>query len=619
MILQHIKKRSVHLQQQLALTHKRKFFGGRKKKVFSRPSATFQDQYNFLAESLRDVKEANSNLPKFTTEDLTLRLAILSLHRFRLNRKGLLDENSGRIRPVPLPGDEVLRLSYHVKLARAAYARDLPGLWWRSELSVDECELLYHSSDDVNGKFHLPIHFIMADHKMKRVVLSIRGSKDMSDIAIGARIRPLEIGGDQYHGGIATAAVALAEQILPRLENLIQQYPDYEFSITGHSLGAGTAALMAILLRYEFDCRLKAVCFACPPVCSLPMARASTDIVTTVINGHDFVPRFSAASLAKLKREVNDFDWKTTLQNMAPDYQQEVNNFAKQTQDRVQQALMQAVRTSYKASELLEIATMQLQVSRITSAANAQMKNLDDGASIGLEEISKNEAFYLRFLGPNQVKNVKEFLSAKMKHEVLGRQIDGLNTSLMEVKQQVGLASRFSEKPKERSSSITGSSNNVQWVSISRLIPKLQDEIHKMFTKRQQLLNDMKTADEHVSVAKTLIYNGESGLKNIQLLVQHWKDRIKYIAEQESLDNEGGVDINYEEDLFPAGTIYAILHEKESKKRVLTQLNHEYFEKLLLSPKMVSDHLLLNYRLNLEGIVQETTSREEDGGIEELQ
>lgn len=94
----------------------------------------------------------------------------------------------------------------------------------------------------------------------------------------------------------------------------------YGLRFSGHSLGAGAAALATHLLhtqaerfptllaafpRHRIDC----FCASAPPVLSLPLARASADYITALTLGHDVVARASIANFEQLRLEVLTSGW----------------------------------------------------------------------------------------------------------------------------------------------------------------------------------------------------------------------------------------------------------------------------------------------------------------------
>jgi hypothetical protein len=89
---------------------------------------------------------------------------------------------------------------------------------------------------------------------------------------------------------------------------------------SGHSLGAGAAAVASDLLRRHPDrfptlfehlapSRITCFCAAPPPVFSLDIARATYVHTTSLVLGHDIVVRGSLANLEQLRLEVLSSRW----------------------------------------------------------------------------------------------------------------------------------------------------------------------------------------------------------------------------------------------------------------------------------------------------------------------
>ena len=73
---------------------------------------------------------------------------------------------------------------------------------------------------------------------------------------------------------------------------MLLQYRDYKLIITGHSLGAGVAAVLAVLCRSKYD---NLHCYAFSPpgsLFTLPLVEYSKSFITTIVYGNDIVPRY---------------------------------------------------------------------------------------------------------------------------------------------------------------------------------------------------------------------------------------------------------------------------------------------------------------------------------------
>ena len=134
--------------------------------------------------------------------------------------------------------------------------------------------------------------------------------------------RPTRATPAHCHGG--SVCQTAATQRAFRVKHVCMRRYGLRFS--GHSLGAGAAALATHLLhtqphrfssllstfpRHQVDC----FCAAAPPVLSLDLARASADYITTLTLGHDVVARASIANLEQLRQEVLESRWWEELIN----------------------------------------------------------------------------------------------------------------------------------------------------------------------------------------------------------------------------------------------------------------------------------------------------------------
>ena len=84
------------------------------------------------------------------------------------------------------------------------------------------------------------------------------------------------------------------------------EYRDYQLVVTGHSLGAGTAAILAFLLREKYPARAVS-CYAFSPpggLLSETAARESEKFTVSILVGDDVVPRLSLPNIKKLSADI---------------------------------------------------------------------------------------------------------------------------------------------------------------------------------------------------------------------------------------------------------------------------------------------------------------------------
>ena len=98
----------------------------------------------------------------------------------------------------------------------------------------------------------------------------------------------------------------------------------YCIRIVGHSLGAGAAAMLAIWLKRSGVEDVTCYAFATPNCVSLDLAEGCQDYVTSVVFRDDIIARFSPAALAKLHKELLDFDVETAVNKVSHELKQKL-------------------------------------------------------------------------------------------------------------------------------------------------------------------------------------------------------------------------------------------------------------------------------------------------------
>lgn len=82
------------------------------------------------------------------------------------------------------------------------------------------------------------------------------------------------------------------------------RYKDYAFRVQGHSLGAGTAAPVALMLRNQYP-KVACLCYAPPGgLFNKELAIRCKDFITSYVLSTDLVPRISARTVTLLRDEV---------------------------------------------------------------------------------------------------------------------------------------------------------------------------------------------------------------------------------------------------------------------------------------------------------------------------
>jgi len=175
-----------------------------------------------------------------------------------------------------------------------------------------------------------PSSFVAVDRREKRVILSIRGTWEIHDALTDVSSSSVKFLNGWAHSGIVASAWQVVKRMLPAAAAALVERSDFEFMVTGHSLGGGVAACVTMLMHSEdrdlellamrnlegvdesaredvlrrmAECRC--VCIASPSVSSMNLSEAASDYITCVVAGADVIPRVCHASVRRLLRRLN--------------------------------------------------------------------------------------------------------------------------------------------------------------------------------------------------------------------------------------------------------------------------------------------------------------------------
>ncbi|KAG7483434.1 sn1-specific diacylglycerol lipase alpha isoform X1 [Solea senegalensis] len=179
---------------------------------------------------------------------------------------------------------------------------------------LKQVHIVYTSCHD--AVYETPF-FVAVDHGKKKVVISIRGTlspKDaLTDLTGDSERLPVEEQQGTWLGH--KGMVYSAEYIKKKLEqemilsqafgrDLSKGTMHYGLVIVGHSLGAGTAAILSFLLRPQYP---TLHCYSYSPPGGLLSEDAmeySKEFVTSVVLGKDLVPRLGLSQLEGFRRHL---------------------------------------------------------------------------------------------------------------------------------------------------------------------------------------------------------------------------------------------------------------------------------------------------------------------------
>ncbi|XP_063971191.1 diacylglycerol lipase-alpha-like [Lytechinus pictus] len=159
--------------------------------------------------------------------------------------------------------------------------------------------------------------FVALDHERRRVVVSIRGTLSVADIVtdLSADTSPIssqdESSPYQGHKGMVEAANYIKRRLIDDM--LLHQAftsdeargtQNYELLLVGHSLGAGTAAILGIMLRPDYP-TLKVYAYSPPGglLCK-ESSEYAAEFVTSLVVGKDVVARIGLSQMEFLRADL---------------------------------------------------------------------------------------------------------------------------------------------------------------------------------------------------------------------------------------------------------------------------------------------------------------------------
>ena len=246
-------------------------------------------------------------------DDFNIQASVLALLQLQWQIKSKGARRDQMYRSSGSPAGEILEgMDSMLELADLAYDDHKDGSV-KQVLNEMGYNLIRHDTTTIPGYVGHYIALNSDPSKEKTAIISVKGSSNLEDFltdmcasAVEYNLaNPFYDGGSntlRCHEGVFISSQRLAEELLPIIKNLLLP-SGYKIVIVGHSLGAGCAAILSILLRssipslQESDDILRVYAFASPPVLDLDSAIGCSSFVTTVVNNCDVVPRANVSPL----------------------------------------------------------------------------------------------------------------------------------------------------------------------------------------------------------------------------------------------------------------------------------------------------------------------------------
>ena len=178
------------------------------------------------------------------------------------------------------------------------------------------------------SKFQQPAYFVSRDDKTGDVHLVVRGTASLTDALtdMDCDAEPLFADGPttvfRAHRGMAAAArwivAETGEVVAMAMETASAKHKkEPRLTVLGHSLGAGTAALAAAILKRDIPAT-RCVAFATPPCLELDAAESCAPFLTSVVLHDDVVSRASLANVQDLRARLQAIDWRASFAKDTP-------------------------------------------------------------------------------------------------------------------------------------------------------------------------------------------------------------------------------------------------------------------------------------------------------------
>ncbi|KAF9170845.1 hypothetical protein BGX20_008439, partial [Mortierella sp. AD010] len=186
---------------------------------------------------------------------------------------------------------------------------------WRSDHDCAIDFLRIPKEDLLAFEFHTskvfsPSYYVALDRATNSIVLAIRGTMSALDTLTDLVCDYQQWKGGLVHGGMKTSAEWFMKNLVPQIVAYISKHKVSALNIVGHSLGAGTASILTMMLldhQHEFQSLMnghfRIQCHAFAPACTVSkdLADKYRDNIRCYVYEDDIVSRLSYGSMMDVK------------------------------------------------------------------------------------------------------------------------------------------------------------------------------------------------------------------------------------------------------------------------------------------------------------------------------